>query len=184
VTASRGVIRPGEGRSFMVLTASPDAKPGLRLRTRPVARAKGGGRLLERAVRPYEFRDHCRTPIASDEVMITVGRPARWTVSIESAGAALVPGRELTLHVKARREQGQDGDLPLFIMADHAGVRFKGLATVPAGANESSVVATLKPGSTVQGPIRVVVVSGLNEWIGVTSGAMNRSSAALELRAE
>jgi hypothetical protein len=182
LTASRGIIRPGESRSFLVLTAAPEAKPGLRLRTRAVARTTAGGRTLTRPVIPYEFRDHCRTPIAADETLIAVGRPAPWIVTLESDARDLAPGGTLKIRLKVDRRDGKDGDVPLFVFSDHADLRIEGLPTIPAGAVETILKAEVRKGSAARGPVSVVAVNGLNEWIGVTSGAMNRSSAPLQLR--
>jgi hypothetical protein len=184
ITASRGVIRPGHGRSFLTLTAAADAKPGQVLRTRPVATTVVGGRVLTRPTVPYEFRDHCRAPIATDELVITVGRPAPWTVRLEAETPTFTPGKPLALKVKLERREAKEGDVPFFIFADHKGVRFSGLPTVPSGASEAVVTARFEGKSTPSGPVQIVVVNGLNEWIGVTSGAMNRSSAALRLAEE
>jgi hypothetical protein len=181
ITASTGVLRPGHARSFLTLTAAPDAKPGLVLRTRPTARALAGGQLLVRAVVPYEFRDHCRPPIPTDELVVTVGRPPAWTVRLETEPAGLAPGRGLPLKIKLARGDAKDGDVPFFLFADHKDVRFSGLPSVPSGSSESTVTVRLEGRSAAAGRVRIVVVNGLNEWIGVTSGAMNRSSAALEL---
>lgn len=181
ITASPGVIRPNHGRSFITLSASPDAKPGLALRTRPVASTVVGGRKLVRPVIPYEFRDHCRAPIATDELALTVGRPAPWTVRLEADKDTLSPGQSVSIKLKLDRRENKDGDVPFFIFADHKDIRFSGLPTVAGGSGESTVTARLGGKSDVSGPVRIVVVNGLNEWIGVTSGAMPRSSAALEL---
>ena len=181
ITASRGVIRPGQGRSFIVLSAAPEAKPGLALRTVPVATAMAGGRKLTRPVLPYEFRDHCRPTIACDELIITIDSRPSWTVALEASSTTLIPGQPTPIKVKLDRRGTKDGDIPLFIFADHKDVRFSGLPTIPAGANESIVTATLAKNAKLTDPVQIVVVNGLNEWIGVTSGAMNRSSAALQL---
>lgn len=181
ITASRGIIRPGQGRSFLVLTASPDVKPGLALRTRPIATADVSGKKLIRPVLPYEMRDHCRTSIPCEELVITVDSRPSWTVALEASSAILLPGQHTSIKVKLDRRDAKDGDVPFFIFADHKDVRFSGLPTIPAGAHESIITATLTKNAKGSDPIQIVVVNGLNEWIGVTSGAMNRSSAALQL---
>ena len=181
ITASLGVLRPGQGRSFLVLTAAPDAKPGLALRTRPVATAEVGGRKLVRSVLPYEFRDHCRPTLLRDELVVTVDSRPSWRAELEAASPTLAPGKPVEIKVKLDRRGPKDGDVPFFIFADHPAVRFSGLPAVAAGASESTVTATLSKNAGPVDRIRIVVVNGLNEWIGATSGAMNRSSAALEL---
>lgn len=181
ITASRGILRPGQGRSFIVLTAAADAKPGLLLRTRPVATATARGRELVRPVRPYEMRDHCHRTLPFDELAITVSSRPSWTARLEAESASLKPGQKVSVRVKLDRRGTGDSDVPFFIFADHPDVRFSGLPTVPAGAGESVVTVSLDARSKARDPIQIVVVNGLNEWIGVTSGAMNRASSVLEL---
>jgi hypothetical protein len=184
ITASPGMIRPGHGRSFLVLSAAPDAKPGMALRTRPVAVTSVAGKKMTRPVIPYEFRDHCRPTLLRDELLITVGPAPSWTVQLEAASPAIRPGQSVEIKVKLDRREAKEGDVPFFIFADHKDVRFSGLPTIPAGANESVIKASLSSKAVVDGPVQIVVVNGLNEWIGVTSGAINRSSAPLLLATE
>lgn len=181
ITASRGVIRPDRGRSFIVLTAAADAKPGLVLRTRPVATAMARGRELLRRVRPYEMRDHCYRTLPFDEVAITVSSRPSWSASLEADSPTVKPGQSIKVKVKLDRRGTGDADVPFFIFSDHKDIRISGLPTVAAGANESVVTVSLDARSQARDPIQIVVVNGLNEWIGVTSGAMNRASSVLEL---
>jgi hypothetical protein len=181
ITASRGVVRPGQGRSFIVLSASPDTKPGLVLRTLPIATAILGDRKLVRTVIPYEFRDHCRPTLRRDELVLTVDSRPSWKVRLEAASVTLRRGEKVDLRIKLDRGDGKEGDVPFFIFADHKDIRFSGLPTVPTGATESTVTVSLAKNASPSDRIQIVVVNGLNEWIGVTSGAANRSSAALEL---
>lgn len=69
---------------------------------------------------------------------------------------------------------------PFFSFADQKDARFRGLPTVPAGAGESTVTVSLGKHAAPGDRVQIVVVNGLNEWIGVTSGAQNQSSAALQ----
>jgi len=182
ITASRGMIRPGQGRSFIVLSAAADAKPGLAIRTVPVATALAGGKPLVRPVIPYEFRDHCRPTLSRDEVVITVDSRPSWKARLEAESPTLRPGQKMEIKIKLERRGGVDADVPFFIFADHQEVRFSGLPTVPAGSTESTVTVSLARNAAPADRIQIVVVNGLNEWIGVTSGGRNRSSAALDLK--
>ena len=134
-----------------------------------------------RQVVPYEFRDHCRPTLRRDDLVITVDSRPSWKVRLEADSPSLRPGQSMQVKLKLDRGPSKDGDIPFFIFADHKDVRFSGLPTVASGTDESTVTVSLAKHAAALDSVLIVVVNGLNEWIGVTSGAKNRSIAALRL---
>ncbi len=183
VTASRGVLHPGQAKSFVVLTAAADAKPGTFVRTVPVAKTTVGGKVLTRPTVPYEVRSHCRAVPARDELVVTVGEPADWTATAEVLGGPLVPGGSVEVRVRVDRKGGADRDVPFFAYVDVPGVQIVGLPTVPKGSRETTVKLKLpRSARPPEGDVQFVLVSGLNEFVGVYSNTMNRASAPARVR--
>jgi hypothetical protein len=181
VTASRGVLHPGQDKSFVVLTAAPDAKPGAYVRTLPVAKATVGGTALARPTIPYEVRSHCRAVPRRDELVVTVGAPCDWTVTADAVGGPLVPGGSVEVRIRVDRRGGPDRDMPFFAFADVPGVQVVGLPTVPKGRREATVHLKLSRDARPPGQVQFVLVTGLNEYVGVSSNVMNQASAPLRV---
>lgn len=145
VTASPVVIPRGRNDAFVVLSASPDTKPGTFAVIEPVATAKVDGRTLTREVLPYEtYRINNNAQVAyRSNLVVTVGPEQGWKVSVTPSAMQMTPGgRAVEVTVKLDRN-GIESDLPFAIVGLPQGVQ--GPRSILFKRGQTELTFTLTP---------------------------------------
>lgn len=105
VVSSTAALDPGRRTGFLVLTAAPDAKPGLFSKARVVGRAEGpAGPVVADAVplEYYRIQNQARTR-QRESFVVSVGPAPPWRVRLEAGSAALSSRGSLTLKLTVER---------------------------------------------------------------------------------
>jgi hypothetical protein len=125
VTASPAVIGPDENQAFLILTAAPDAQPGNYSLAKLVGTAAVDGKQVEREAAPQEVYRIQNNPqnIPRTNMVVTVGPPAAWTVSLEPSSLTLSPGGEPVTVTARLKRSGMEGDLPFALVGLPQGVQ-------------------------------------------------------------
>lgn len=148
VTASPTVIRPNETQAFVILTASPDAKPGSFSLSDVFGTTEVDGKKITRAALPYEiYRINNNAQITyRSNMVVTVGPELGWRVTLEPGSMTMSPdGGPVT--VKARLDRrGVEADLPFAILGIPDGVQAPRAILFKKGTSE--LTFTMTPTST------------------------------------
>lgn len=145
VTASPVIIPRGQNDAFVVLTAAPDAKPGVFAVLEPVATSVVDGRKLTREVLPYEtYRINNNAQVAyRNNLVVTVGPEQGWKVSVTPSQMQMSPGgRAVEVTVKLDRN-GIESDLPFAIVGLPQGVQ--GPRSILFKRGQTELTFTLAP---------------------------------------
>lgn len=117
-----------------------------------------------------------------DELVVTVGAPADWSVTAELLGGPLVPGRSVEVRVRVGRKGGADRTRRSSRSWTCPGCRSSACRRCRREPRNHRGAETAPRRPAPGGDVQFVLVSGLNEFVGVHSNTMNWASAPARVR--